>query len=167
MSEVEILKKAKEHGKEIDFIGGHIPEMVCHRDPNFVCSSTKIIRQFLGLPTDGSRRLRVIAFQRLVSIKELKEKDMLIAYLQYFFCEYHGKITSGAPLTGLRYRSLLFVEEGDPTSASGTYCGTKGGRRGSSTISTSPGSRTRKVQAGKTTRVRCRSWRWTCCQKRV
>jgi len=87
-SEVEMLKKAKEYGEKIDFIGDHIPEMVCHLDPNFLCSSTKTIRQFLGLSTDGSRRLRMIAFRRLLPIKRLKEKDMLTAYLQCFFCEY-------------------------------------------------------------------------------
>jgi len=89
-SEVEILKKAREYGEGIDFIGDHIPEMVCHLDPNFLCSSTKTIRQFLGLSTDGSRRLRMITFRRLVPIKRLKEKDMLTAYLQCFFCEYDG-----------------------------------------------------------------------------
>jgi len=86
-SEVEILKKAKEYGKKIDFIGNHIPEMVCHLDPNFLCSATKTIRQFLGLSTDGSRRLRIIVFRRLQPIKELKEKDMLTAHLQCFFCK--------------------------------------------------------------------------------
>ena len=87
-SEVEILRRAKEYGKKIDFIGNHIPEMVCHLNPNFLCSSTKTVRQFLGLPTDGSRRLRIIAFRLLLPIKKLKEKDMLTAYLQAFFCEY-------------------------------------------------------------------------------
>ena len=75
-SEVDILKKAAEYGKEIDFIGDHIPEIVCHWDPNFRCSSTKTIRHFLGLPTDGCRRLRMIAFRRLRPIWELKEKEM-------------------------------------------------------------------------------------------
>ena len=90
-SEVEIIKKAKEYGEKIDFIGNHIPEMIFHLDPNFLCSSTKTIRQFLGLPTDGSRRLRIIAFRRLLPIRKLKEKDMLTAYLQCFFCEYRGR----------------------------------------------------------------------------
>ena len=89
-SEVEILKKAKEYGEQIDFIGNHIPEMICHLDPDFLCSSTKTVRQFLGLPTDGSRRLRIIVFRRLVSIRALVEKDMLTAYLQCFFCECDG-----------------------------------------------------------------------------
>ena len=87
MSEVEILKEARECGKEISFISNHIPKLVCHRDPNFLCSSTKTIRQFLGLATSGSRCLRVIVFQRLQPIKGLKEKEMLTAYLQCFFCE--------------------------------------------------------------------------------
>jgi len=96
---VEILKRAKEYGKKIPFIGNHIPEVVCHRDPNFLCSSTKTIRQFLGLPTDGSRSLRVIVFGLLRPIKELKEKDMLTAYLQCFFCTYRGRTAPNTPLT--------------------------------------------------------------------
>ena len=42
-SKVEILKKAREYGEGIDFIGNHILEMVCHLDPNFLCSLTKTI----------------------------------------------------------------------------------------------------------------------------
>jgi len=114
-SEAEILKKAKEHGRKIPFIRNHIPEMVCHRDPNFLGSSTKTIRQFLGLPTDGSRRLRVIVFGLLRPIKELKESDMLIAYLQCFFCKHPERTTLNALLTDSLHRPLLFVEEGDPT----------------------------------------------------
>jgi hypothetical protein len=87
-SEVKILEKAKGYGEKIELIGKHIPAVVCHLDPNFLCGSTKTIRQFLSLPTHGSRRLRIIAFRRLRSIKKLKEKDMLIAYLQSFFCKY-------------------------------------------------------------------------------
>jgi hypothetical protein len=59
-SEMDILRKAKEYGEKIDFIGNHIPEMFYHQDPNFLCSSTGTICRFIGLPTDGSRRLRVI-----------------------------------------------------------------------------------------------------------
>ena len=91
MSEVEILKKAEEYSEKINPIKSHIPEMICYRDPKFVCSSTKRIRKFLGLPTGGCRRLQIIAFRRLRSIKELKEADMLAAYLECFFCE-HKKI---------------------------------------------------------------------------
>lgn len=91
ISEVEILKKAEEYGRKTDFIGNHIPEIVCHRDPEFLCSSTKMIRRFLGLPTGGCRRLRVFAFGALELITELKEKDMLTAYLQCLFCECEGK----------------------------------------------------------------------------
>jgi len=90
MSEVEILKKAKEYGKKIDFICNHIPEMVCHLNPNFLCSSTKTVCQLLGLPTDASRCLCIVVFQLLLPIKKLKEKDMLTAYLQAFFCGYDG-----------------------------------------------------------------------------
>ena len=115
VSEAEILEKAKERGRKIPFIRDHIPEMVCHRDPNFLGSSTKTIRQFLGLPTDGSRRLRVIVFGLLRSIKELKERDMLTAYLQCFFCKHRERTTPNALLTDLLCRPLLFVEEGDPT----------------------------------------------------
>ena len=96
MSEVEIIKKAKEYEEKIDFIGNCIPEMVFHLDPDFLCSSIKTIRQFLGLPTDGFRRLCIIAFRRLQPIRKLKEKDMLTAYSQSFFCEYDG--ISGAYL---------------------------------------------------------------------
>ena len=63
--------------EKIDFIANHIPEMVCHLDPNFLCSSTKTTRQFLGLPTDSFPRLRIIAFRRLVPIRKLNEKHML------------------------------------------------------------------------------------------
>jgi hypothetical protein len=87
MSEVDILDQAMERGKKIDFIINHIPEVVSHADPVFLCGSTKTIRQFLGLGTGGTRRLRIIVFRRLRSIKELKEKDMLTAYLQAFFCK--------------------------------------------------------------------------------
>jgi len=114
-SEAEILEKAKERGRKTHFIGNHIPEMVCHQHPNFLCSSTKIIRQFLGLPTDSSRRLRVIVFRLLRPIKELKERDMLTAYLQCFFCMYHGRTAPNALLTDSRHRSPPFVEERDPT----------------------------------------------------
>ena len=120
-SEVEVLKKAKEYGEEIYFIGNHIPEMVCYRDPNFLCSSTKTIRQFLGLSTDASRRLRVIAFRRLRSIKELKEKDMLTAYLECFFCKYCRKTPPCAPLTDTQVTTVCGRRESvTGTSASGT-----------------------------------------------
>jgi hypothetical protein len=89
-SEVDILKKAEEFGKRIDFTCNLIPEMVCHRDPNFLCSSTGPICRFLGLSADDSRRLRVITFRRPLPIRELKEKDMLTAYLWCFFCKYNG-----------------------------------------------------------------------------
>ena len=97
-SEVDVLEKAEKYGRNIDFIKNHIPEVVCHRDPNFLCSSTKTIRKFLGLPTDGCRRLRIIAFRRLQSIMKLKEKEMLAAYLDCFFCK-HDKTLPTMSLT--------------------------------------------------------------------
>ena len=99
MSEVEILKKAEEYADEIDFIKHHIPEMVCHRDPNFLCSSTKTIRKFLGLPTDSCRSLRMIAFRRLRPLRELEEKHVLTAYLECFFCKYNDRVTPDTPPT--------------------------------------------------------------------
>ena len=115
-SEVEILKKAEECGKKIKFIENHIPEMVFHQDPNFLCSSTKMIREFLGLPTNGSRRLRIIAFRRLQPIRKLEEKEMLKAYLDCFFCKYREQLTHRLRvLTSPRYRPFLFVEDGDST----------------------------------------------------
>ena len=109
------LREGNDLAVKIDFIGNYIPEVVCHRDPNFLRSSTKTIRQFLGLPTNGSRRLRVIVFRLLRPIKELKERYMLTAYLQCFFCKYHGQTALNTLLTDLRHRSLLSVEEGNPT----------------------------------------------------
>ena len=55
--------KAKEYGEKIKLISNHIPEMVYHRDPNFLCSSTKTICQFFGLPIDGPRLPRIIGFR--------------------------------------------------------------------------------------------------------
>ena len=86
---MEILKKAKEHGNKINLIGNYISEMVCHLDPNFLCSSTKTIREFLGFSTDGSHRLRIV-FRRLLSIEKLGEMEMFTAYFQCFFRKDHG-----------------------------------------------------------------------------
>lgn len=85
-SEVEILKKVKEYGEKIAFFGNHIPDVVCHKGPIFVGSSTGTIHRFLSVSTEGSRRPRVIVFRRLVSIGELREKEVLPAYLRGFFC---------------------------------------------------------------------------------
>ena len=113
-SEVEILKKAKKYGEKIALIGNHIPEMVCHKDPIFVGSSTRTIRGFLGLSTEGSRRLRVIVFRRLVPIRELEENEMLLGYLQCFFCECNCRDSPDWALIVSGYRPLLPMEEGDP-----------------------------------------------------
>ena len=86
---MEILEKAKEYGKKIDLIGNHIPEMACHLDPDFLYSSTKTMREFLSLCTNGLRCLRMITFRLLLPTKKLKEIDMVTAYLQWFFRKYH------------------------------------------------------------------------------
>jgi hypothetical protein len=86
-SEVDVLKKAREYGEETDLVRNHIPDMVCYLDPTWMCSSTKTIRHFLDLPTEGSRVLRIIVFRRLTAINALKEEQMLTVYLQCFFCE--------------------------------------------------------------------------------
>ena len=128
-SEVEILKKAREYGEKIDFIGDHIPEMVCHLDPNFLCSSTKTIRQFLGLSTDGSRRLRMIAFQRLLPIEQLEEKDMVTAYLQCFSVSTMrrlGRTSDEYAMETISACGRRGYTTG--TSASGTWRGTTGER---------------------------------------
>ena len=127
-------------------------------------------RWFLGLSTDSSRHLRIIAFRPLQQIKELKEKDMPTAYLQCFFCKYDGQTTTNILLTYLRHRPLLSMEEGDPA------CGGISLRNlmwddtrrvGILNDLTSPGSRIRRVRVGKTTRGTYHSWRWTRCRKRV
>jgi len=69
-SEAEILKKEKEYGEKVDSIGNRIPEMVCHPDPNFLCSSTKTVRKCL--PTDGSRRALIIIFRCLQPVGSQK-----------------------------------------------------------------------------------------------
>ena len=121
-SEAEILKRAKECGRKIAFIRDHIPKMVCHRDPNFLCSSTKTIRQFLGLSTDNSHHLCVIIFGLLRPIKELKERDMLIAYLQCFFCKYHERTALNA--------FLIFATQAT------SVCGRRGSNTGTSALGT-------------------------------
>ena len=64
-----------------------IPTIIGHMDPPYLTCSTKIIRQFLGLDTDRARVLRVIVFRRLEEIKYLDQEDMLIAFLDCFFCK--------------------------------------------------------------------------------
>jgi hypothetical protein len=86
----EIIKKREEDGEDIEFIGDHIPEMVCHPNLDFLCSSTRATHQLLGHPTDNSCRLRVVLSRRLRPIKEPKEEDMLTAHLQCFPCKYDG-----------------------------------------------------------------------------
>lgn len=86
--EADILQRAKEHGRNVDLIGNHIPRVVYDLEPTWACSSTKDIRRFLGLPTEKALVLRITIFQRLTPITALKEEEMLIAYLQCFFCRW-------------------------------------------------------------------------------
>jgi hypothetical protein len=86
-SEVEFIEKATKIGETNELVKDHIPTIVGHMDPPFLTCSTSLIRQFLGLTTVGARVLRVIAFHRLKEIKHLGEEDMLIAFLDNFFCK--------------------------------------------------------------------------------
>lgn len=87
---IHILWDARGYGKTIKLIGNHIPEVTSHQDLNFPCSTTKTMREFLSLPTNGSHHLRIIAFRRLRPMTELNEQDILAAYFQCLFCKYHG-----------------------------------------------------------------------------
>lgn len=87
-NQAEILEKTKEHGKKIDFIGHYIPEIVRHLDLNSLCSQ-RPPASFSDPPTNGSRRLRIIAFRWLVPASASKEK-VLVAYLRCFFREFEG-----------------------------------------------------------------------------
>lgn len=110
--EADILEKVREYGRKIDLIGDHIPDMVCRLDPTWICSSTRTIRQFLGLPTEKSRSLHIIVFRRLRPIGTLKEKQMFTAFLQCFFC---ASLTTNLKRTTESFtphRPLPIVEEG-------------------------------------------------------
>jgi len=87
VSEVTVIDKAEEVGGSNDLVKGRIPKMIGDIDPPYLTCSTGLIRKFLGLETAGARVLRVIAFRRLGEIKYLDEEDMLIAFLDCFFCE--------------------------------------------------------------------------------
>jgi hypothetical protein len=76
-----------EIGEENSLVKDHIPTMLGHMDPPFFTCSTKFIREFLGLGDEGARVLRTIVFRRLGEIKFLDKEDMLIGFLDCFFCE--------------------------------------------------------------------------------
>lgn len=100
-SEVKFIEKAKEIGQSNNLVKDHIPTVVGHLEPAYFTCSTRPIRQFLGLDFTGERVLRVIAFRRLLEIKFLDEEDMLIAFLDCFFCRF--------PQQFLRYRMALIL----------------------------------------------------------
>ena len=87
LSEVDVIKKAKEIAESNDLVKNHIPTMFGDLDPPFITCSTSVIREFLGLGATGARVLRVILFRRLKEIKYLEEEDMVIAFLDCFFCK--------------------------------------------------------------------------------
>jgi len=103
VSEVKIVEMAREIGETNDLVKDHIPTMLGHVDPSYLTCSTKPIRDFLGLNTDGARVFRVILFRRLQEIKFLDETHMLIAFLDCFFAHWalwekdieHGDISIG------------------------------------------------------------------------
>jgi hypothetical protein len=88
VSEVEVINKAMEIAESNDLVKNHIPTMFGDLDPPYITCSTSVIRQFLGFGVTGARVLRVILFRRLKEIRYLDEEDMLIAFLDCFFCEF-------------------------------------------------------------------------------
>jgi len=86
-SEVDVIQKATRIGETNKLVRGHLPEILGNIDPPYMTCSTSIIRTFLGLTTGGAQVLRVIAFPRLKEIMYLDEEDMLMAFLDCFFCE--------------------------------------------------------------------------------
>ena len=86
-SEVNFVEKARKIGETNALVEGHVPTMHGHLDPPHVTCSTRHIRDFLKLDTNGERVLRVIAFRRLEEIKLLDEEHMLIAFLDCFLCK--------------------------------------------------------------------------------
>jgi len=87
VSEVTFIQRAEEIGKTNDLVKGHIPMILGNIDPPYLTCSTSLIRQFLDLDVSGARVLRVIVFRRLEEIEYLDEEDMVIAWLDCFFCE--------------------------------------------------------------------------------
>jgi hypothetical protein len=114
VSEVALINAANEVGNTNDLVKDHLPTMRYDIDPPFVTCSTSFIRTFLCLDTTGARALRVIVFTRLKEIKCLDEEDMLIAFLDAFFCEFVRGLYAVSQHSSGR-RSLGSVGEGDRT----------------------------------------------------
>ncbi|KAF8318065.1 uncharacterized protein EI90DRAFT_3158646 [Cantharellus anzutake] len=102
-SEVKIIERAMQIGETNSLVRDHIPTIHGNTDPPYVTCSTRFIREFLGLNTTGARVLRFIILDRLGELKHLDEEDVLIAYLDCFFCHwglwdgevFHGDISTG------------------------------------------------------------------------
>ena len=121
-SEVDFIEEAKKIGESNELVKNHIPTVRGHLDPPFVTCSTRYIREFLGLKTDGERVLRVIAFRRLEKIKYLDKEHMLIAYLDAFLCKLLLRLVR--QLMGLTMRQVTGL------------CGWKGSSTGISALGT-------------------------------
>ena len=87
-SEADFIMRVMEIGGENELVKNHIPTMLGHMDPPYLACSTATIRRFPGLDTKGERVLRIILFRRLREIKFLGSDDMLVAFLDCFFCKF-------------------------------------------------------------------------------
>ena len=92
VSEVTFTEKAKKIGETNPLVENHILEMFGHLgSPSLTCSMD-LIQKFLGVDTHGKRVLRVIVFKRLEVAKFLDKEDMLIAFLDTFFCKFFFRV---------------------------------------------------------------------------
>lgn len=88
VNEAVFIEDARVIGEDNLLVKDHIPTMLGNMDPPYLTCSTKNIRKFLGLDANCGRVLRIIAFRRLEEIKSLPSEDMLIAFLDCFFCRF-------------------------------------------------------------------------------
>ncbi|KAF9779210.1 hypothetical protein BJ322DRAFT_1214318 [Thelephora terrestris] len=61
VSEVKILEEAARIGDDNELVKNRIPTVVSHLDPPYITCSTRFIREFLGIETDGARVLRTVS----------------------------------------------------------------------------------------------------------
>ncbi|PPR06232.1 hypothetical protein CVT24_000623 [Panaeolus cyanescens] len=87
-SEIVIMNRVAEIASKDapHYVNGHVPVMIDSMEPSFPGSSTATIRAFLKLNTVGSRRFRLIAFERLHDLTTLSEEDLIKAFFQIMFC---------------------------------------------------------------------------------
>lgn len=84
-SEPEILESVYCAAQDNMDIKGHVPEMLWHT--TFQNTSTAMIRQHLGLKTQGARILYMIIFHKLRPVTELAGDDFLHAWWDAVKCE--------------------------------------------------------------------------------